>query len=132
VPFQIGDAWDDSDSCSDGTKHGWMIGDRRVVDSVGLRRSNAVRVKWFRHKQGDSSRPARLPDGLQEYSLAIVVEGIFRIHLREPAGPWEIHDLGAGQYALWGPGVEHISESPADCSVVTVRWDEADETKTKP
>ena len=54
----------------------------------------------------------------QRTTLVLLVEGNFRIDLTETS-----ITLGEqGDYAAWGPGIDHTWQAISDSIVVTVRW----------
>jgi quercetin dioxygenase-like cupin family protein len=54
-------------------------------------------------------------------TLLLLVKGQFRIELTEGSGVL----AKQGDYALWGPGIDHSWEALADSVVITVRWPSA-------
>lgn len=56
-------------------------------------------------------------------TLLLLVQGEFRINLSEGTRVL----AKQGDYALWGPGIDHFWEALADSAVITVRWPSAAE-----
>lgn len=97
---------------------GWILG-HFIDPSEGVRSSKDVEVKWGIHPAGDK-RPEWTADD-QRTTLVLLVQGEFRLDLTE--GSRVLSDQG--DYALWGPGIDHSWEALADSVVVTVRWPSA-------
>ena len=54
----------------------------------------------------------------QRTTLVLLVQGSFRIDLTETSVTLEKQ----GDYAAWGPGIDHSWEAITDAVVITVRW----------
>jgi hypothetical protein len=75
-----------------------------------------VEVKWGIHPAGET-RPEWTADD-QRTTLVLLVEGNFRIDLTEAT----VNLARQGDYAMWGPGIDHSWEALTDSIVLTVRW----------
>ena len=53
--------------------------------------------------------------------LILLVQGSFRIDLTETSVTLDKQ----GDYAAWGPGIDHSWEAITDAVVITVRWPSA-------
>lgn len=91
---------------------GWLVGHF----AAGVRASSDVEVKWGVHAAGE--RRASPVTGEVRSTVVLLVSGRFEVELdgvlhvlREP-----------GDYAVWGPGVDHVWRALADTVIVTVRW----------
>jgi quercetin dioxygenase-like cupin family protein len=51
-------------------------------------------------------------------TLLLVIQGTHRLELPETS----ITLSRPGDYAIWGPGIDHSWEAVSDTTVVTVRW----------
>lgn len=100
---------------------GWFIGPFLPVDA-GIRRTDAVEVKWGRHSAGDSR--AGLNDCLDTQSLAILLSGNFVVEF--PTLGEEVVLSQAGDYVLYGPGMVHGWRAVESSTVLTVRWPAAE------
>lgn len=97
---------------------GWLVG-HFIDPSEGVRFTNDVEIKWGVHSAGD-----KRPDwttGDQRMTLLLLVRGKFRIDLT--VGSRVLSD--PGDYATWGPGIDHSWKALADAVVITVRWPSA-------
>ena len=97
---------------------GWVLG-CFINPTNDVRSTRKVEVKWGIHPAGD-----KRPDwttGDQRTTLLLLVDGKFRIDLTEGSSVLSEQ----GDYALWGPGIDHSWEALADSIVVTVRWPSA-------
>lgn len=97
---------------------GWLLG-HFVEPSAGVRHSKDVEVKWGIHPAGEKRAGWTSDD--QRTTLLLLVQGEFRIDLTE--GSRVLSEQG--DYALWGPGVDHSWEALAPSVVITVRWPSA-------
>ena len=94
---------------------GWLLG-QFIDPSEGVRSSKDVEVKWGIHPAGEKRAGWTADD--QRTTLVLLVSGNFRIDLTEGS-----ITLGRqGDYAVWGPGIDHSWEALSDSVVVTVRW----------
>ncbi|TVZ05044.1 signal peptidase I [Trebonia kvetii] len=108
--------WYSGNAEEDGREQrGWILG-HFIDPAEGVRSSKAVEVKWAIHPAGHK-RGAWTADD-QRTTLALHVSGRFRIDLTEASFTLERQ----GDYAVWGPGVDHSWEALDDSVVVTVRW----------
>ena len=75
-----------------------------------------------RGSDGESTRsPTNAPSGTtddQRTTLVLLVQGKFRIDLTETSVTLEKQ----GDYAVWGPGIDHSWEAITESVVLTVRW----------
>ncbi|HEX5407999.1 MAG TPA: signal peptidase I [Pseudonocardiaceae bacterium] len=94
---------------------GWLLG-HFIDPAEGVRSAEDVEVKWGVHPSGDK-RPEWTADD-QRTTLLLLIQGRFRIDLTE--GSTFLAEQG--DYALWGPGIDHSWVALADSVVLTVRW----------
>lgn len=73
-------------------------------------------MRWGVHPAGEK-RPEWMT-GERRTTLLLLVEGHFRVDLTEGS----VTLARQGDYATWGPGIDHRWEALADSVVVTVRW----------
>ena len=93
---------------------GWLIGSFIGVDS-GPAHTDAVEVKYGVHKAGE--KRIRWTDSETRTTLLIIVSGKFKLNLTVGTDILE-----AGEYVVWGPGIEHTWEVIEDTIAITVRW----------
>ena len=94
---------------------GWMIG-HFIDGSDGVRSTKDVEVKWGVHPAGDKRAQWTVDD--HRTTLVLLVQGAFRLDLTKGS----ITLTRQGDYAIWGPGIDHSWEAITDSVVVTVRW----------
>jgi hypothetical protein len=94
---------------------GWLLG-YFIDPAQGVRSTKSVEVKWGIHSAGDA-RPEWTSDD-QRTTLVLLIEGSFRIDLTETS----VTLTKQGDYALWGPGIDHSWQALSDSVIVTVRW----------
>jgi hypothetical protein len=92
---------------------GWLLGHF----GSGEHHSEAVEVKWGVHALHETRE--RWAASAEATTLSILVRGQIRIYFRDR----EALLAEPGDYALWGPRVEHRWRVEADNTVVlTARW----------
>ncbi|MGH3766058.1 MAG: signal peptidase I [Pseudonocardiaceae bacterium] len=108
--WHIGNAADDGRNT-----RGWLLG--HFIDRChGVRSTKDVEIKWGVHPAGET-RPEWTSDD-QRTTLVLLVEGNFVVNLTE--GRAEL--TRQGDYAVWGPGIDHSWEARENSVVITVRW----------
>jgi quercetin dioxygenase-like cupin family protein len=111
--------WYSGNAAEDGREtRGWLLG-HFIDPAKGVRSSKDVEVKWGIHPAGEKRAGWTADD--QRTTLVILVEGNFRIDLTEGG----VTLARQGDYAAWGPGIDHSWEAVSDSVVVTVRWPSA-------
>lgn len=108
--------WHRGNAVDDGAAtRGWILG-HFIDPAEGVRSSEDVEVKWGIHPVGDKRAEWTADD--QRTTLVLLVEGNFRIDLTE--GSFTL--ARQGDYAVWGPGIDHSWEALSPSVVITVRW----------
>ncbi|RRO20009.1 signal peptidase I [Saccharopolyspora rhizosphaerae] len=112
--------WHHGNAAEDGSEtRGWLLGHFIDPTEGGVRSTKDLEVKWGAHPAGDK-RPEWTTDD-QRTTMLLLVEGHFRLHLTEGT----VDLAKQGDYAVWGPGIDHSWEAITDAVVVTVRWPSA-------
>ena len=93
---------------------GWLLG--HFMPRGDLLHSEDVEVKWGVHPAGEG-RDGWATDE-QRTTLLILVRGRFRLDLSVASTTLEKE----GDYAVWGPGIDHSWQAEEDSIVITVRW----------
>lgn len=108
--------WHFGNAAEDGSEtRGWLLG-HFIDPSNGVRSTKDVEVKWGVHPAGDK-RPEWTSDD-QRTTLLLLVQGEFRLDLSEGS----VTLAKQGDYAMWGPGIDHSWEALSESVVITVRW----------
>lgn len=108
--------WYRGNAAEDGREYrGWILG-HFIDPAAGLRSSKDVEIKWGIHPAGEKRSEWTADD--QRTTLVLLVEGNFRIDTTEGS----VTFTRQGDYAAWGPGIDHAWEAITDSVVVTVRW----------
>ena len=111
--------WYSGNAAEDGLEtRGWLLG-HFIDPAKGIRSSKDVEVKWGIHPAGEKRSDWTADD--QRTTLVLLVDGNFRIDLTEGG----VILARQGDYAVWGPGIDHSWEAVSDSVVVTVRWPSA-------
>src|SRR5260370_40843663 len=108
--------WHSGNAAEDGREtRGWILG-HFIDPSEGVRSNKNVEVKWGIHPAGDKRHEWTADD--QRTTLVLLITGNFRINLTGAS----INLEKQGDYAVWGPGIDHSWEAISDSVVVTARW----------
>ena len=112
----MADNWYVGNAAIDGKDNrGWLIG--HFMDKAdGPRATDAVEVKWGIHP-ADEGRDAWNTDE-QRTTVLVLISGRFRIDLS--VGSFVLERQG--DYAVWGPGIDHSWQAEEDSVVMTIRW----------
>jgi hypothetical protein len=108
--WYVGNAHEDSQD-----HRGWLVG-HFLGESDGVRASRDVEVKWGVHPAGEG-RDAWVTDE-RRTTLLLLVSGRFHVDLS--VGSFTLEN--EGDYAMWGPGIDHQWRAEKDTVVITVRW----------
>jgi glyoxylate utilization-related uncharacterized protein len=112
----MADNWHVGNAVADGKDNrGWLLG-HFPEGSDGIRASDAVEVKWGLHPAGDSRDSWQTDE--QRTTVIFLVKGRFRLDLS--TGTFVLQH--EGDYAVWGPGIDHSWHAEEESVVITVRW----------
>lgn len=108
--------WHSGNAAEDGhDTHGWLLG-HFIDNSQGVRSTKDVEIKWGVHRAGEKRVEWTNDD--HRTTLVLLVNGNFVVHLTK--GSAELTQQG--DYAVWGPGIDHSWEAKENSVVITVRW----------
>ena len=108
--------WYRGNAADDGRDNrGWILG-HFIEGSKDVRSTKDVEVKWGIHPAGEK-RPEWTTDD-QRTTMVLLIAGNFVVNLSD--GNVEL--ARQGDYAVWGPGIDHSWEAKEDSVVITVRW----------
>ncbi len=96
-------------------RRGWLVG-YFLDEDDGVRASDAVEIKWGIHPAGEERHAWQTDE--QRTTVILLVKGRFRLELS--TGVFVLKE--EGDYAMWGPGIEHLWHAEEDSVVITVRW----------
>jgi hypothetical protein len=99
-------------------RRGWIVG-HFLDQEDGIRVSDEVEVKWGIHPAGDARHDWQTDE--HRTTVILLVSGQFRIELS--AGTFVLKDQG--DYAMWGPSIDHSWHAEEDSIIITVRWPSA-------
>ena len=112
----MAEKWHVGNANTDGeSTRGWLLG-HFIGEPDDPRATRAVEVKWGVHPAGEG-RDGWATDE-QRTTLLILVRGRFRLDLS--VGSTTL--AKEGDYAVWGPGIDHSWQAEEDSIVMTVRW----------
>ena len=109
-PIQSGNAAEDSTET-----RGWFVG-HFIEQSLGLRHSDDVELKWGVHKAGEAR--TEWVTGESRTTIALLISGKFEAEFRDQT----VTLSKPGDYAMWGTGVDHKWQVIEDAVVLTIRW----------
>jgi len=110
--WYVGNATDEADE-----HRGWLLGHFMAEPGdPSIRATNALEVKWGIHPAGQE-RPA-WTSGEVRTTMVILVSGRFYVNLTVG----KVLLDRQGDYAVWGPGIDHSWKAEGDSVVITVRW----------
>lgn len=96
-------------------QRGWLLG-HFIDPPEDIRATADVEVKWATHFAGE--RRSEWTSCEKRTTLVFLINGKFRVEL----SVGRISLERQGDYAIWGPGIEHTWYAEADSVVLTVRW----------
>jgi hypothetical protein len=112
----MADNWHVGNAARDGRdRRGWLIG-HFFDDASDVRSSDAVEIKWGVHPAGEGRNQWNTRE--QRTTALLLIQGRFRLDLS--VGSFVLAE--EGDYAIWGPGVDHSWHAEEDSIVVTIRW----------
>jgi hypothetical protein len=112
----MADNWHVGNAAIDSKDHrGWIIG-HFLDDADGVRVSDAVEIKWGIHPAGEQRHDWQTDE--ERTTVILLVQGQFRIELS--SGIFVLKEQG--DYAMWGPGIDHSWQAEKDSVIITVRW----------
>jgi len=94
---------------------GWFVGDF-INESLGLRHSKDVEIKWGQHKAGEARD--EWVTGETRTAIAILIKGKVEVEFRGHT----VLLSQEGDYVMWGEGADHRWRMLEDATVITVRW----------
>jgi hypothetical protein len=108
--------WHKGNANTDGQdRRGWLMG-HFIGGPDDIRTTKDVEIKWGVHPAGEE----RADWSTDEYrtTVLLLVRGRFRLNLSVETVILE----NEGDYAMWGPGLDHSWQAEEDSVVITVRW----------
>ncbi len=112
----MADDWHVGNAVSDGKDlRGWLVG-HFLENAEDVRASDAVEIKWGVHPAGQGRDAWHTSE--QRTTIVLLVKGRFRLDLS--TGSVVLKE--EGDYAIWGPGIDHSWSAEEDSVVITVRW----------
>ena len=109
-PIQSGNAAKDSTET-----RGWFVG-HFIEQSLGLRHSDNVELKWGTHKAGEAR--TEWVTGESRTTIALLISGKFEVEFRDQTATLS----EAGDYVMWGRSVDHKWRVVEDAVILTIRW----------
>jgi hypothetical protein len=107
--------WHVGNAMRDGVSTRWWFVGPFLGQAAGIRASD-VEIKWLSHSAGD--RRAQPVTGETRTTVMILVAGKCQIEL--DTGSFVLSQ--PGDYAMWGPGVDHTWDIIDDSTLISVRW----------
>jgi hypothetical protein len=108
--------WYTGNAAVDGAgRRGWLVGHFISVPGE-IRSTKDVEIKWGIHRAGEE-RSAWSTDEYRTTAV-ILIRGRFRLDLGDDGFLLECE----GDYAVWGPGVDHLWRAVDESVAITIRW----------
>jgi quercetin dioxygenase-like cupin family protein len=112
----MADNWYVGNAAIDGkAQRGWLVG-HFLEETADVRGSEAVEIKWGIHPAGEGREAWQTDE--QRTTVILLVKG--RFHLELTTGTFVLKE--EGDYAMWGPGIDHSWHAEEDSVVITIRW----------
>jgi len=109
--------WYVGNAADDGVEsRGWIMGHFFELEKLGIRSSSALEVKYVFHSAGEKRH--EWVTGEKRTTLLLLISGHFHIELS--VGIFELRRQG--DYAMWGPGIDHLWRAEQDTWMLTIRW----------
>jgi hypothetical protein len=113
------DAWHSGNAYTEAPEYrGWLLG-HFIKPDDDVRATRDLEIKWGVHPAGQQ-REAWTVDETRS-TVLILVRGRFRLDLTVGSVTLE----NEGDYAAWGPGIDHSWQAEDDSVVISVRWPSA-------
>ena len=110
-PITSGNAQSDSTE-----SRGWFIGSF-LEETLGLRHSKDVEMKWGVHAAGESRE--EWVTGETRTAVAILISGKFELEFRDQT----VTLSKPGDYVMWGVGTDHKWRAvDENTTLLTIRW----------
>ena len=111
----LADNWHQGNANDDEGTRGWLLG-HFIKPPEDIRATGDLEIKWGVHPAGQRRHEWTTEE--RRTTLVLLVQGKFRVDLTVGT----IHLDRQGDYAVWGPGIDHTWRAEEDSIVVTVRW----------
>lgn len=144
--LEIGNAWDGRSPQRPGTN--WIVGQGAAIPPGSLRRLRHstgqpgswgdlftdLAVKWFVHSPEDDPAWGRHKPTSEGLTLSILADagGFEYTFSAGDAAPFSLILDRPGDFALWGPGLEHSWKPLRRSTILTVRWRPLPSSATPP
>lgn len=112
--FESGNAYTDGTPYRD-----WIVGHFVDAEVSPTRKTTDVEIKWSLHRSGEAR--ADWVVGEVRTTIVLLISGRFRITFSDTSGD-DVLLAKQGDYAIWGPNVDHRWRAETDSVVITVRW----------
>jgi hypothetical protein len=134
--LEVGNAWDLHDK---GDTTNWIVGVGKGIPTDSLRfmqreekaidgtRAKNIAVKWFVHSPSDSPDwGVKKPTSEGRTISLLAGDGEFEILFSKGNGQYKLTLDQPGNFAIWGPGLEHSWKPLKISTIVTIRWEPLD------
>jgi len=132
--LELGNAWALRDPLHPATN--WLVGDHPAIPADSLRfvgqpcdgspeseRVEHLALKWFEHQPGDDPAWEEHKPMSSGRTLSLLAGGgAFELQFRRGEQACTVLLEQAGDFALWGEGLEHRWRALAPSTVISLRW----------
>ena len=108
---------------TDAANRGWFIG-HFIEEKYGLRSNKDVEMRWAVH-QADEKRQEWVT-GETRTTVCILISGRIEFDFKSNGEESHVVLLKQGDFVMWGPGDEHIWQTPMETTTLAVRWPSID------
>ncbi|MFM9104421.1 MAG: hypothetical protein ACKOPS_25160, partial [Cyanobium sp.] len=134
VGLETGNAWALRDPLQPAAN--WLVGDHPAIPADSLRfvgqpgagspeseRLEHLALKWFEHQPGDDPAWGEHKPISSGRTLSLLAGGgVFELQFRRGGQACTVLLEQAGDFALWGEGLEHRWRALAPSTVISLRW----------
>lgn len=136
--LETGNAWDDLyQEDEENARTNWIVGESPTTPADSLRfmrqgnkenntvgaKATDIAVKWFVHKPTDPPEWGKRKATSEGRSMSLLAgEGKFKLRFSKGDQECTLILDKPGDFAIWGPGLEHSWEPIQISTILTIRW----------
>lgn len=131
--LERGNAWDLHEK---GASSNWIVGETPLIpldslrfmeqdnsEGTGGRKAKNIAVKWFVHKPTDKLKwGIKKPTSKGRSMSLLASKGRFELVFWKGSAKYTLTLDKPGDFAVWGPGLEHSWRPVKKSTIITFRW----------